>query len=249
MDENLRTIATDVDQYQPSLWHFIGQFRVRFALTAIVDQYYCDRSKGRNPKYPVILLTGDVGWGRRTLARAFHEAMGNFEFREPAHILGVSEEPVEFFQGAKEHTTFYIPNLSKICLTVIGQLIYVIRDGLCYKSEFPNPNSETIPIGNRLTIVSADRNESINPDIMKHVTVRCDLVGYNNPRIREILQQRVTGLNWPASDDALELITQHSNTNPGKAMKILLLSHTVARSNQEDTIDLTHAKQALAVGS
>ena len=93
MTDTNRTIATSVNEYEPSLWHFIGQLRAQFALMALVDQYYHDRSTGRNPKYPAILLTGNFGTGRRTLARAVHEAMGNLLFREPGHILGTSEDP------------------------------------------------------------------------------------------------------------------------------------------------------------
>jgi Holliday junction resolvasome RuvABC ATP-dependent DNA helicase subunit len=248
MADTSRTIATSVDEFEPSLWHFIGQLRAQFALMALVDQYYHDRGKGRNPQYPTILLTGCFGWGRRTLARAVHEAMGNLLFREPGHILGTSEDPIELFEGSSEHTTFYIPNLPKICPTVVGQLVYLIREGFCYKSAFPMPNPEKVPIGNRLIILSADQSDCISPDILRHITLRCDLTGYNNPQIKEILQQCVAGLNWSTSDSALDLITLQSGTNPAKAMKILQLCHSIARANDEDSIDLTHAKQALAVG-
>jgi Holliday junction resolvasome RuvABC ATP-dependent DNA helicase subunit len=248
MEKYIRTVATSVDEYEPSLWHYIGQLRARFALTVLVDQYHHDRSKGRNPRYPVILLTGDFGWGRRTLARAIHEAMGNLLFREPGHILGTSEDPIELFEGSSEHTTFYIPNLPQISPTIVGQMVYILRDGMCFRYEFPMPKQETVHVGNRLIILSADRNDPISPDIMRYITLRCDLTGYNNPQIREILQQRVAGLNWTVSSAALDLITQHARVNPGTAMKILSMCHSIARANDDDVIDLTYAKQALAVG-
>lgn len=248
MEKHIRTVATDVDEYEPSLWHYVGQLRAQFAVTALIDQYHNDKSKGRHPKYPTILLTGSFGWGRRTLARAIHHAMGNLIFKEPGFIIGTSEDPIEIFEGSTEHTSFYVPNLTKISPTVVGQMVYILRDGMCFRSAFPMPNPEQVPVGNRLIILSADQSDCISPDILRHITLRCDLSGYNNPQIKEILQQRVAGLNWSASDTALDLITLQSGTNPAKAMKILQLCHSITRANDEDSIDLTHVKQALAVG-
>lgn len=87
MAEAEEPIATSVHDYVPSLWHVVGQFSARVALTALVDQFHNDTIAGRWPRYPSVLITGKMGMGRRHLAQALHHAFGNAEWREPAHIL------------------------------------------------------------------------------------------------------------------------------------------------------------------
>lgn len=244
---DVRTIATSVDEYEPSLWNFIGQDRARIALMALVDQYFNDRMMGRNPRFPGIMLIGDYGRGRTALARAVHHAMGNFLFKQPGNTLGISEDPADFFQNTTEHTSFYIPNCSSMNPTVIGNLIYIVRDGMCFKS-FPNPITETIQVGNRLIIFSAGRNDKLDQDLLRHLTQLIELCPYTNQNIYDILRQRTAGLNWTATDASLRLITQNADNIPGRAMKILHLSHSVARANHKDSIDITHTKQAIEVG-
>jgi Holliday junction resolvasome RuvABC ATP-dependent DNA helicase subunit len=246
-DDKHQAIATKVSEYEPSLWHFVGLFHVRYGLVSVVDQYFNDQLRGRNPPYPTILLLGNYGSGRRTLARAIHNAFGNLEFAEPAHTLGVSEDPSDFFQKTTQNTTIYIPNIQQICPTVLGQIIYVLRDGVCLLSPF-SPSTDPIHIGSRLMIFSGGKQDKIDPDIQRHITHRFELCGYNNQQILQILLQRVKGLCWKATNAALNLITQSSDDNPYRAMKILQMCRTVARAEDQDMIDIIHVKRALAVG-
>jgi Holliday junction resolvasome RuvABC ATP-dependent DNA helicase subunit len=247
MDDTPKEIATKISEFEPSLWHLIGLFHVRYGLISVVDQFFNDQAMGRNPSYPTILLLGNYGSGRRTLARAIHNAFGNLEFAEPAHTLGVSEEPAEFFQKTSQNTTIYIPNVPQICPTVLGQVIYALRDGVCLPSPF-SPITDPIHIGSRLMIFSAGKQDKVDPDLLRHITHRFELCGYNNQQILQILLQRVRGLCWKATNAALNQITQASDDNPYKAMKILQMCRTVARAEDQDTIDIDHVKRALAVG-
>lgn len=249
MDDVIKTsAATSVDAFEPSLWHYIGQFQARYALTALVDQVANDRMAGRRADYPVVLLTGTNGSGRRTLARSLHLAFGNLDFKEPALTLGTNETVADFFGESTEHTTFYIPNFTKLSVPAASQLISAIRDGICYKYFFFSKDKETIYVGNRLIILSTERDNPIAPDILKLVSVRCDLSRNTKLQIMDILQQRAAFLNWRVSEETLDLIAHNSQHNPGRAIKMLQNSYMVMRANTMDgnVIDITHTKKALA---
>lgn len=250
MADTGRTIATSVDEYEPSLWHMIGQFTVRTALIALVDQYHNDIIAGRYPDPPVVLLTGKTGMGRRYIAQCIHNAFGNMEFREPASILGTTEDPVAFWKTTTDLTTFYIPHITRLSMPTIGQVIQVIRDGYFNNTNFVG-QTEIVSVMNNLIVLSADRDEKVCPDILRWVTLKCDLTpSNNNEQIHEILKQRVKGLHWNASDSTLWLVAQNADNNPGKAMKILQSSYMMSRAeNKDDCINVRHAKQAVLLNS
>ncbi len=246
MNERINNnVATNVDEFEPSLWTYIGQFSSRYSLIALVDQIHNDRMAGRNPEYPVVLLTGEIGHGRRTLARALHNAVGNLEFRETALILGTSEDHYSFFKTTTDFTTHYITNFTKVSTIVAGALIHIIRDKCFTQAELPGRKSEIIPVKNKLIILSTENNPTINPDVLKYVGIRCDLSGYNNDHIYQILKQKIGFLNWNVSEATLKYITQNTiNNNPSSAVHLLQQSYVVSRSQNKDRIDITHAKKA-----
>ncbi|MBW8039241.1 MAG: hypothetical protein FVQ85_04505 [Planctomycetes bacterium] len=244
MDNN-KTIATNVDSFEPSLWNYIGQYKSKYALISMVDQIHNDRIEKRNPEYPVVLLSGCQGGGRRTLARALHSSIGNLEFREAALILGTSEDHTPFFQTATEYTTLYIPNFDKISSIVAGALVHIIRDK-CLHKTFPSQEAEIIPYKNRLIILSTDPNPIVHPDVLKYVGIRCELGGYSLEHIRMIIRQRIAYLGWDASQETVKLISENSENNPGKAVKLLQQTYVIARSEDRD-INITHAKKALVL--
>lgn len=248
MDENDKTIATSVDSFEPSLWHFVDQIKSKYALISLVDQITNDRMEGFEPEYPVVLLTGIQGSGRRTLARSLHFALGNLQFKEAALVLGTSEDPIEFFEKSSEYTTFYIPNFPKVSPTVAGQLVHIVRDNFFYKS-FPMKSTQVIPIKNRLIILSSDCDAIIHPDILKHVGIRCDLTSYSTEHIHKIVRQRVDYLGWDASENTIELISENSDNNPGKAIKMLQQTYVIMRAENMNNrkINVTHAKKALVL--
>ena len=98
-DDKTQKVATNVNDYEPSLWQFIGQHKAVYALTSVVHQFFNDKIENRSPKCPIVLLAGKPGSGRRTLAYCLHLAFGNLEFREAALILGTTQDHAEFFKN------------------------------------------------------------------------------------------------------------------------------------------------------
>lgn len=248
MAEAEDTVATSVHDYVPSLWHVVGQFPVRVALTALVDQFHTDTMAGRWPRYPVVLITGKTGMGRRHLAQALHHAFGNTEWKEPAHVLGTGDDAAQFWASITESSTIFVPHVTRLPCTTLGQVVRLIRDG-CVACSSPAQNDSTL-ILNNLIVLSAEKDEPISNDVLKHVTLRCDLTPYTNDHIFQILRQRVTTLNWHASDETLRLIAQGSKNSPAEAMTMLQYSYMCWRAeDKENAISVNHAKKAVVLNS
>lgn len=247
MPERTSPIATNVNDYTPSLWHYIGQLRATYTLRALVDQMFNDRMDGRNVTYPIVLIVGDNNSGRRTLARSLHLAVGNLYWKESTLLpYGSSDCLAEFFSDSSEFTTFYIPNFTRVSIQVGKQLANVIRDGFCYRSVYGQPN-QIVPVINSLIILSIQTETTINPDVAKYIDVRCDLNKYSQESIRQILKQRIACLNWSMSDTSIELICDNAHNNPGIAIKMLQQCYMISRAENKDKIDITHAKKALTI--
>jgi len=249
MDENDKAIATSVDEFVPSLWGFIGQVVSRVKLIALVDQINNDRMAGRKADYPVILITGEYGSGRRTLARALHDAVGNLEFREAGLVLGTTEDHCAFFKTLIDFTTFYITNFTSVSPIVAGALVNIVRDRCFSQPSIPGGKEEVISVKNKLIILSAGANPTIHPEILKHVGIWCELTCYSQDQIYQILRQRVDYLNWRASENTLKIIAENAKNNPGKSIKMLQQCYILARSEDKAKIDVTHAKKMLVLCS
>lgn len=245
--DNDKIIATTVDAFEPSLWNFIGQYKSKFALISLVDQLVNDRLAGRNVEFPVVLITGATGIGKRTLAKALHNACGNLVFKETASVLGTTEDHCDFFNTSTDFTTFYITNFTLVSVVVVGALVCAFRDKYFYQQAMPGSEKKIISVGNKLIILSADGVTMMNPDVLKHVGVRCYLAPYSLDHIYQILKQRINILNWKASETTLKLIAQNSKNNPEQAMKLLQNTYMIARSEDRDKININHAKKALVL--
>ena len=243
-----KIIATTVDSFEPSLWNFIGNYKAKYALISLVDQLTNDRLDGRKVEFPVVLMTGATGIGKRTLAKALHNAVGNLEFREAGLILGTSEDHTPFFSTATEHTTLYITNFDKVSPVVAGALIHIVRDK-CFHNSFPGGETEIIHVENKLIILAYDGVAMINPEILKYIGIRCDLAPYSLDHVYQILRQRINFLDWKASETTLKLIAENAKNNPGTAIQMLQRCYILSRAENRDKINITHAKKMLVLCS
>ena len=241
-----RIVATNVNEFEPSLWNFIGQYKAIFALRVAVDQFFNDRIESRSPRYPLILLTGDPGCGKRTLAYSLSQAFGNLYLHEAALVLGLSQDPNDFFDSPSDHTTYYIPNFTQVSPCVAGSLINIVRDKVYY-INIPFQKTRSIQFDNQLMILSAVSNTKISQEVLKHVDIYCTLTNYSPEQIYCILKQRTVGLGWQASGTALRLIADKSKNNPGVAIKMLQQCYRIMRSEDKNKMLITHAQKALVI--
>ena len=77
-------IATDVDEtfdQYVSLRNLKGQQDIVSMLSVVSEQYLNDQTAGRQPAHPSIIVFGKESSGRRTIARAMHNYLGQLELR------------------------------------------------------------------------------------------------------------------------------------------------------------------------
>ena len=100
-------IASDVGytfDEQVSLRNVKGQEDVVAVLTVATEQFLNDRTAGRNPKYVSVILFGDEGSGKRTLARSMHNSLGQLAFKEALCSYGNLDDDVSRYWTGNDHT-------------------------------------------------------------------------------------------------------------------------------------------------
>jgi Holliday junction resolvasome RuvABC ATP-dependent DNA helicase subunit len=250
-EEDEKIIATNVNDWEPNLYNFIGQEKTIFLLRSVVESYFNDKIENKNPKLPVTLLTGKAGTGKRAIALCCHKAIGNLKFRV-GNMLGIGESIADFFDNSNssEHITYYITNPFQISPTTEAALIKIIRDKVFSSFVFPGTPPRVIRFRGSLLILSSEPNPKINPELEKQI-IRCDLTDYyTTQEIFSILSQRIRGLNWNAVNETavLKLITDNAQGNPGKAMKLLQYCYVISRASDK-AITIADAQRAVFLTS
>ena len=239
-------IGTDITDFEPNLWNYIGQEKAITILKAIVDQFYNDKNSGRNVSIPSILLVGNEGLGKRTIAKAISDAFGNTEFKEMiGQILHMGDD-IFVIKDTGEDATIYINSAECLSLPAQSLIFKMVNENILYIKKPFEDEAEEIPLDNRLIILSAQNTKRICYSIKKAIDITITLSDYSDNEISQILDQRIRALNWEIeTKDILKMITHYSQNNPAEALKILQMAYRIMISSDKDILEMNHIRKAL----
>ena len=243
-------IATDVDEAFDefvSLWNFKGQTQSVAVLKTVAEQYLNDQTDGKHPKYPSILLIGEDGIGRRTLARALHSSLGQLDFRESVPQTGSLDDDIRrYWRDASDHTTYYINSVDCLTQYIQAQIYKILRNHEVRVVNIMERKEEIISVPNRLVILSATNEKRVLPQLLNVVDIHCHLGKYSSDELFEILKQRCHWAAWQYDKDALEVIAIGCQGHPGRAIRLLQMSYRCMRSKNHDVLCLEDIEKAMA---
>jgi len=243
-----QTITTDISSSfgnDISLHHFIGQRTSVDILKTAIEQTHNDHIDGRNPEIPSILLVGPTG--KKTLAQALHNAIGNLNFHTgTGQTLGMAEDISLHFREADENTTLYIQGSDCLSIFAVNIIQKILCEKMLYVYDPFTRTKECYPYNNRWVILSASDESRINPAIAKAIDIRCVLTKYTDVELYQIVKQRCDYLGWKyRSDEVLRIIAANAYGIAGQAMKILQMSYRVMRSLGKNTLTENHVNRAV----
>jgi Holliday junction DNA helicase RuvB len=235
---------TDLNDIGPSaLSHLVGQRsvieQVRVALeAAFADQRPIDHA----------LLVGPAGCGKTQTAKViaaemasdFHEVLGQ-ALESPADLnallLGAKDRDVVFVDEAA-----LIPSEQQHALLIaLDQRKIVLAGGKTGRSP------HNIPLKNfSLLLATTDEFRLIAP-LIDRMRLILRFQFYEENDLAEITRQRCRALNWPIDDEVLPLIARRSRGVPRLALRLVMASRRVARSEGETRIAVDHLDRACSL--
>ena len=246
MKNKLNKIETDINaNFEPSLWNFIGQKKTISILKTVVSQYYNDKTEGRNPDLPSILLLGESG--RRTIAQAIHNSFGNIEFREVlGKTLGMGENVSDYFLCGFDDITYFINACDDLSSYSQSLIFKLLNEKLLYIFDPYERKTTKASFPKRLIIFSAYDKERVIPALYNSIDVHCNLTEYSVNELFQIMKQRCSILNWKCeSDKILEHIARVSNGNVDRSIRILFMVYRIMRSQDKNVMNTSHLNKAL----
>ncbi len=232
-----------------SLYNIVGNRKIVENFLAIKDSYHNQKMDGLKPKVPSIILSGDNTEECRKLAIAFGNSFGN-NFKEGwgQTIQFGGEDIFEFFQDAKNCTTFFLNSCE--CLSPFSQsVIYkLLKTGTLevaapfeierriIKVEFSKDN---------LLILSTANKKRILSQLLNAVDYTFDLVGFSKYEIFLLLKQHCQYLNIKyRSDEVLKRISQYSDCQE-QAVRTLKMATAIMGADRKDVLCLSQVSKAL----
>ena len=193
--------SLELEEYL-SLWNIIGQTKATEMLKNIALQYAHDNSEGRKVDYPSVLISGDPGSGRSTIARAFSNAiLGAPDFKETVgKTLGMGECLYDYFEESGPDTVFYIrgsEEVSNYAQTVIYKLL---REQILYVPVRSVRKMRQVEFSTKpLIILSINRDSWLNLELQNLIAWKIELEPYSEEEIFRILMQRCKYCGWKYS--------------------------------------------------
>ena len=241
------TNADDVFDEHISLWNLKGQTQSVAILRAAAEQYLNDKTEGRNPKYPSILLIGENGIGRRTLARALHQSLGQLDFKESIPQTGSLDDDIRrYWREASDHTTYFINSVDSLTQYIQAQIYKILRNHKVRIVNHMARKEEVISVPNRLVVLSATNENRVLPQLLNVVDIHCHLEKYTPDELCDILEQRCNLAHWQYDKDVLDVVAAGCKDHPDRAIRLLQMTYRVMRSKNRDILSLEDIEEALS---
>lgn len=233
--------STDMNQIGPSsLGHLVGQKGVIEQVKVAIEAAFAD-----SKAFDHSLLVGPAGCGKTQTAKViaaemagdFHESLGQ-ALESPsdlnALLLGAKDKDVVFIDEAA-----LIPSEQQHALLIaLDQRKIVLAGGKTGRSP------QSIPLNSfSLLMATTDEYKLIAP-LIDRMRLVLRFQFYDEADLVEITRQRCKALNWPIDDDVLPHISRRSRGVPRLALRLVMASRRVARSEGESRICLDHLERA-----
>ena len=241
--------GTDVNDYEPNLYSFIGQNSTVSILRAIVGKHFNDRIDGYLCSLPHLLLIGRMGSGRKTLAKCIHSALG-YEpnnFREAlGTTLGLGMDLFEFFLETEEESTIFINGCEHLSPFAQNTLYRLITEEVLYVTHPLERITKSEPYHNRLFIFSSEHINTIISQLLNSIDVHCSLTPYSIEELHQIVYQRCHSMNWPCRIEGMRVIAYRANGKPIVAIKILQTAFFFMRNRNAEVITIDDINRAVS---
>ena len=250
MKEAIRTNVNCPElQDDLSLWKIVGQGNATEILKPIALQYVNDKMEGRKVDPPSVLISGDPGSGRSTIARAFSNAiLGIPDFKESVgKTLGLGECLYQYFEESGPDTVFYVKGaeeLSNYAQTVIYRLL---REQILYVPIRLTQRRRKVEFASKpFLLLSINKDSWLNQELQNVIEWKIELNVLSEEELFLILKRRCKYCGWKhSSDEVPRVIAQNADGNPGRAMRILQMAYVNSRAGDKEIMEIGDVKKAM----
>jgi Holliday junction resolvasome RuvABC ATP-dependent DNA helicase subunit len=232
-----------------NIWNIQGQSHVVTKLKIIVQEYFNNKSDGRNPKVKNILLSGNKNTGKTTLAYAYSNSLCCSQlFEADGSILAMGGECIyTFLKQGDENSSYLIHNSEKLSAYCLHILQSALRANVLTYHDPMNNKTYKYNFKKLLIFNCLDINR-VNHQIVKNVDTWFNINNvFMDDEIYKILVQRISYLGWEIEEQEkfINSIIAVVKNEISRAIEILGWAHSCARAEGEDRISLKQLNRAL----
>ena len=241
--------SLEIEEYL-SIWNIIGQTRATSILKNAALQYINDKMEGRKVDFPSVLISGETGSGRATLARAFANAiLGTPDFKQAiGRCLGMGTCIYDYFEQSIPETVFCIRGSECLSNYAQNSVVYkLLREQILHVPERTVRKMREVEFPTKpFLIFTTNKGRHLDTELNSLVDWKIELEPYFEKDIVNILFQRCKYCSWTcSSDEVLKTIAHSSKNNPGKSMELLQMSYSISRSDNRNIIQMKDVQKAI----